>query len=243
MDGKDYFGIVNLFCNKTINITDVLNDISDNNLLNAYANNSQVFIKLYSLFEQYYYKYTNDFDYYFKHLCDKIIYSNMFKTIDINEFEKANSNCMGKTLLLFNNNLPDKDKNVINMISENKSNYSMYVLDYCFLLKKFIEYLVASTDWCYWINCIPNFLYTPILTFDRGKNQQGIFIYQAFLSYTDSIYGEPVLARQRIWPEILLIIENQNDILKELDFIGINRKFIYNDFDNISRYIKEKYNN
>lgn len=238
---KDCFGVVNLFDNKTIDITDILNEISGRNILEEYVNNNQIFLKLYRLFELYYDKYPDEFKCYFKLLCDDIMYYRILEGRNTNEFENANSNYMEKTLILFDNNLPSEYKSIMNMISENNSDYSMYVLDYCFLLKEFIKYFVMSTDWCYWINCIPNFLYTPILAFERGRNQQGLFIYQAFLSYTDSVYGGPVLARQRIWPEILLIIENQRKILNELDLIGINRKFIYSDYDNISKYIKDKY--
>lgn len=243
LKNTDGFGVVNLFENKTIDITDILDEISDSDILVEYVNNNKIFIKLYRLFELYYDKYPDEFECCFKHLCDDIKNYHILEGRNTNEFENANSNYMKKTLILFDNNLPSEYKSIMNMISENNSDYSMYVLDYCFLLKEFIKYFVMSTDWCYWINCIPNFLYTPILAFERGRNQQGLFIYQAFLSYTDSVYGGPVLARQRIWPEILLIIENQKDILRELDYIGINRKFIYNDYDNISKYIKEKYNN
>ncbi|HBG2473036.1 TPA: FRG domain-containing protein, partial [Clostridioides difficile] len=93
----------------------------------------------------------------------------------------------------------------------------------------------------WWLNCIPNFTYSPILSFERGRNQQGLFIYQAFLSFTEKVYDTPVLAQQRIWPDKTIIIENKEKILAELDFIGINQKFIYGDYDNIANYIKNKY--
>lgn len=46
---------------------------------------------------------------------------------------------------------------------------------------------------------------------------------------------------QEIDYEYEIIISNKKHILLELDNIGINRKFIYPDSDNIAQYIKEKY--
>lgn len=46
---------------------------------------------------------------------------------------------------------------------------------------------------------------------------------------------------QKIDYEYEIIISNKKQILRELDNIGINKKFIYPDSDNIAQYIKEKY--
>ena len=45
---------------------------------------------------------------------------------------------------------------------------------------------------------------------------------------------------QEIKPDIIVEIHNQKKIMKELDMIGINRKYIYGDFDNAARYINDK---
>ena len=86
---------------------------------------------------------------------------------------------------------------------------------------------------------MPNFKYAPTLIFERGRNQQGLFIYQTYLSYIEQVYNAEILAQQRVWPDKIIVIENKNLIHKELDFIGINEKFIYGDFDNVASYIKK----
>jgi hypothetical protein len=91
------------------------------------------------------------------------------------------------------------------------------------------------------LNCIPNFVYSPILTFERGINQKGLFIYQAYLSFIEPVYQAEILALQRVWPDYVIVIQNKDAILQELDFMGINEKFVFGDYDNIARYIKRKY--
>ena len=88
---------------------------------------------------------------------------------------------------------------------------------------------------------MPNFKYAPILAFERGRSQQGFFYYQLYSIYNDLIVDERKFIKQRIWPDEVIVIENKKDILKELDFIGINNKTVYGDFDNIAQYIKNKY--
>jgi hypothetical protein len=39
----------------------------------------------------------------------------------------------------------------------------------------------------------------------------------------------------------VIVIENKEKILHELDFMDINEKFIYGDYDSTARYIKKKY--
>lgn len=91
------------------------------------------------------------------------------------------------------------------------------------------------------MNSIPTFIYTPFLSFERGRNQQGLFVYQAHISYEETIYGTHILSQQRVWPEIVIVVENKEKILEDLDLIGINEKYIYGDFDNIAKYIKNQY--
>ena len=109
------------------------------------------------------------------------------------------------------------------------------------MLKSFLRDMITYKAPVFWLNCMPNFIYKPFLSFDRGRNQQGLFIYQAYLSYTDDIYNADILARQRVWPEFAIVIKNKSQNLKQLDFIGINDKFVYGDYDNIAKYIKNNY--
>ena len=109
------------------------------------------------------------------------------------------------------------------------------------LLQEFLQQILINQATVWWLNCMPNFLYTPYLSFERGRNQQGLFVYQAYLSFDEDIYDAHILSQQRVWPEYVIVIENKENILQELDFLGINEKFIYGDYDNIARYIKRKY--
>ncbi|MCT0467516.1 hypothetical protein EFL44_10710 [Lactococcus cremoris] len=76
----------------------------------------------------------------------------------------------------------------------------------------------------------PYYIYRPSVKFDRMVNQQGIFIVQQFFN------GR----HQELIPDFVFKISNKNEILEELDWIGISKKFIYPDHDNIAQYIKDK---
>ncbi|PKR94354.1 hypothetical protein bcere0024_021230 [Bacillus cereus Rock4-18] len=39
----------------------------------------------------------------------------------------------------------------------------------------------------------------------------------------------------------IVVINNKEKILEKLDFIGINEKFIYGDYDHIASYIRKKF--
>ena len=76
----------------------------------------------------------------------------------------------------------------------------------------------------------PYFIHRPSVKFDRMVNQQGIFIVQQF--FKDK--------HQKLIPDFVFKINNKNEILQDLDRIGISKKFIYPDHDNIAQYIKDK---
>lgn len=87
----------------------------------------------------------------------------------------------------------------------------------------------------------PYLVYRTPLKFDRIRNQCGVFVYQGFLDY----YTEPEVLGgimiQEILPDIVIEVLDQNSIMRELDLVGINRKFIYEDFDSVAQYINQKY--
>lgn len=96
--------------------------------------------------------------------------------------------------------------------------------------------------WSYFtLRVITNFKYAPTLTFERGRNQQGLFVYQNYLQCSEFTSNPYIVSIQRIWPDKIVVINNKEKILKELDFIGINEKFFYGDYDNIAKYIKRKF--
>ncbi|WP_282929327.1 FRG domain-containing protein [Anaerococcus sp. Marseille-Q7828] len=95
----------------------------------------------------------------------------------------------------------------------------------------------------------PKIVYKPSIKFDRRKNQEGLFIYQLSTEKTlpsskqssTLNINEIKQVVQKIDYEYEIVISNKKQILHELDNIGINKKFIYPDSDNIAQYIKEKY--
>jgi hypothetical protein len=89
---------------------------------------------------------------------------------------------------------------------------------------------------------MPYLIYRTPYKFDRIRNQDGIFLYQLFHTYATVNEDVPnSIVRQKVTPDITIIVKNQKEILEELDFIGINLKSIYGDFDNTASYINNKF--
>lgn len=80
-------------------------------------------------------------------------------------------------------------------------------------------------------------VYKPIMDFKRGINQNGLFLYQNYILSE----GNSLLAKQKIKPTITIKVTNKLDILKSLDKLKINNKFIYGDHSSIAHYIENKY--
>ena len=78
-------------------------------------------------------------------------------------------------------------------------------------------------------------VHKPSVKFDRMINQQGNFIYQ------NHLYQNGDLLTQRYNTDCTFRVPSnrKQELLLQLDRIGINRKFIYPDHDNIAKYIKE----
>lgn len=67
-------------------------------------------------------------------------------------------------------------------------------------------------------------------------------MYQGYMTYIEPVYKFRVLATQHLqFQNIEIHIKNKQNILKELDKVGINRKTLFCDYDSIAGYIKEKY--
>ncbi len=88
---------------------------------------------------------------------------------------------------------------------------------------------------------IPYFMYKTPLKFDRIKNQNGVFLYQAFIDYQTDWDEMRGLMVQKIIPSMVIQVNKQKEIMKELDMVGINKKYIYGDFDNTAQYINMKF--
>jgi hypothetical protein len=80
-----------------------------------------------------------------------------------------------------------------------------------------------------------DFLYTynPPQIVDRMSAQHSIFVYQFYQGYRSC---------QKIEPDYTIEIDGnkKDEILYELDCLGINLKTIYGDFDSVAKYIIEK---
>jgi hypothetical protein len=88
---------------------------------------------------------------------------------------------------------------------------------------------------------LPYLLYKTPYKFDRIRNQDGVFLSQLFHTFATKFEDVPnEIVKQEIIPDKTFIIKDQETILEELDFIGINLKSIYGDFDNIASYLNKK---
>ncbi|WP_259418231.1 hypothetical protein [Bacillus toyonensis] len=113
---------------------------------------------------------------------------------------------------------------------------------YTAYLQSFLNNILSFTTTIWWFNLImPDFKYAPILTFESGRNQQGLFIYQTYLNYIEETYDTPIATLQRVWPNKIIVINNKEKILNELDFMGINEKFSYGGYDYIASYVRKKF--
>ncbi len=217
--GSESPGFVYLIEDKMINISEIVTKYEDNNILELFAKNREnIFMEFYKVFHKY-------------EEANPQAFSDRYKIL-MNEWdfycgEIEHSDCTG--LLAEAQRFFDTPKET--------------VMDYLCLLQKFLMNLINNAEAVYYLNGIPNFIYNPILPFERGRNQSGLFIYESYISYTEQASNTPVLARQRIWPDKVIVVNNKDRVLESLDMLGINEKYIYGDYDSIARYIKRKYRN
>ena len=85
------------------------------------------------------------------------------------------------------------------------------------------------------------FTYKPANLFDRINAQKGLFVYQPYLYSHDYIYNYNVLSIQEVAPDILIEVDNYNQILAELDSLGVNLDSVYGDLDNIAKSVVYSY--
>lgn len=234
-------GFVYVLEDKLIDITDLISQIEDRNFLDCFMNNEDNFvIKMYIVFNDFYNKYPQKFYDYFKQLIDDWQYY----FVDRQSHTKSKSNFPsyndGIYVCEIQYEYIQNSNELIEELEKKCGCINSNVLEYTLKLQVFLKQIIESEAPVWWINSIPNFLYKPVLSFERGRNQQGIFIYQSYLSFDESTYNTHIFPTQRVWPDNVIVIENKEEILQELDFMGINEKFIYGDYDNIARYIKKK---
>ena len=100
------------------------------------------------------------------------------------------------------------------------------------LLVQALQLLVLSVPYGRSFRLPFYFTYEPANITNRVSNQSSVFIYQ--------LYGINDL-RQDIIPDLTLKIQNKAEIMEDLDSLGINESFIFNDYDHIASYIRRKY--
>jgi len=235
-------GFVYLLENDLIDITHLLTKTEDENLLNLFIRNTDnILMDFYKKFYDFAKKYPNKFYRYFKTLADdyKYYFLDMQPLKPKRSRFPAYNNGEYESKLLYKNISENKD--FIGQIEKHCGQVDFCVLEYTLMLQSFLKRVLDFEATVWWLNCIPNFIYSPILSFERGRNQKGLFVYQAYISFVEGTYNTRVVSQQRIWPEKIIVVENKSKILKELDAIDINDKFIYDDYDTIAKYIKRKY--
>lgn len=235
-------GFIYLLRNDLIDITDLLSAHEDDNFLRRFIQNEDgIVISLYEKFADFEKRHSETFHYYFKKLSDdwKYYFVDMQPlTPKRSRFPKYDN---GEYRWKIKHKFISEHTNILQEIEKKTGTVVLEVLEYTLMLQEFLQQILINQATVWWLNCMPNFLYTPYLSFERGRNQQGLFVYQAYLSFDEDIYDAHILSQQRVWPEYVIVVENKENILQELDFLGINEKFIYGDYDNIARYIKRKY--
>lgn len=237
----DKRGFVYLIGNDLIDITDLVSGREDDNFLERFAQDEKdIVISLYDKFVIYEKRHPEEFHYYFKKLCDDwkyYIVDGQPSFPKSSRFPRYNDG-------LYKENIKYRfifESSYLEEIQKKRGDVVLEVLEYVLMLQEFLRTIAEYKCTAWWLNCIPGFIYAPILSFKRGRNQEGLFVYQSFLSYDEEVYNCHILSMQRIWPDFVIVIENKEQILKELDFIGINEKFIYSDYDSIAKYIRRKY--
>ena len=235
-------GFVYLTKNDLIDITDLLTGHEDDNFLMRFIRDEKgITVKLYEKFLEFEKRHPETFYYYFKKLHDdwKYYFVDMQPlTPKRSRFPAYNK---GEYRWKLKYEHTSRHPGIISIVEQETGSVSLEVLEYTLMLQDFLCEIMANKATVWWLNCIPNFIYTPFLAFERGINQQGLFVYQAYISFDEEVYDTHILSQQRVWPEYVIVVENKEKILKELDFLGINDKFIYGDYDSIARYINRKY--
>lgn len=167
----------------------------------------------------------------------------------LNEIIKANIDDRAATtnFILWEDCIEDYYKSISSIYDDLCYTYSEDILLILVIIK-----VVFGEMYSYKTNLLDDFelpfyfSYSPPNILPRIVNQSSLFIYQLY--HDDSLadtYIDKFENRitQRISPDFTIKINNKEKILESLDNMGINLKFIYNDFDNIAKYIKNKFFN
>ena len=236
----DEEGVVYMMREAHIDITDLIHKYPDKNLIETvFSNTPKELELLIPLFEQFKSSYGDEFEHLLKILiADYLAYFDYPFLDEEKELQKE---------------LIKKDIDVwtcISLIGNLETDLLSFSLDGCdekvYLYLSLQYHFLKQTRNCqeaiFRIRFLPNMIYRPVIKFERGRNQQGLFIYQGYQSYIEPIYSFRVLTVQDVYfQDVEFRIKNKRTILKELDKIGINRKTLFCDYDSIAKYIVDKF--
>ena len=121
--------------------------------------------------------------------------------------------------------------------------YQLAAATYIMLLANLVQIYKVDKGGCekLVLNLRIYFTYQPANLFDRINAQKGLFIYQPYFYSHDDVYDYNVLSVQNIKPEIQIEINNYQEVLSELDTMGINLGSVYGDLDNIAKAVIYSY--
>lgn len=113
---------------------------------------------------------------------------------------------------------------------------------YVAFVRAYLVKLLTHRKRVYYFDFLPNFVYKPVMGFERGRSQAGYFMFQSYLTFLEGDSDYWVLAQQRVkYERTIAMVTNPVGVKEELDNVGINLKTIFRDFDSIAKYILSKY--
>lgn len=233
-------GVVYVGSNEYIDVTELIHKYPNENLIEkVFSNTTKELMLLMPLFEKFKKDFPNTFSKLLKKLIEDYLY--YFSRPFSDEDKKFYSKLKRKKFDIWECTYYMREiSEEIKSIPLNECDEEVYfylVLQYIFLKNaKEIKEPIHT------LRFLPNMVYRPVMKFERGRNQQGFFLYQGYMTYIEPAYNFRVLAMQHLhFQEMEIHIKDKQRLLSELDKLGINRKTLFCDYDSIAAYIREKY--
>ena len=187
----------------------------------------------------------------FTNLCQELSYivkctTDEFYDIDNSDVKKLYKIFSTKNTRFDQKNISNFLKKKFCCIEEYLETFDADVVNYVYMISFYINLEKSLGDDEEFIAYLPNLLYRPTITFERGINQRGAFFYQSYFTYINDVLSikgnyESIASQYIDFSSTIFQIQEKEKILKELDQIGINQMMIWGDFDHIAAYIKNKF--
>ena len=235
----DEDGYVYLLNDDYIDVTELVHKFPNKNLIDVvFANTVKELSIIVPLFEDYKKNHPVRFKWFLKNLISEYIncFSNTFdeKEKELHKKLKDENSYIEAIWWLADYDVDLKQS----LLPECDIDVWLYV----WLQHRYIKKAKEQTEIIFNFLFFPTMLYRPIIKFERGRTQQGLFAYQGYVMYVEPTYNYNVLATQTIFfGKTIFRIKNKKEILKSLDKLGINKKTLFCDYDSIASYIKDKY--